>query len=67
MNTLTVTGRLPGQYGCHVTTEGWENQQNFTQSASKNITVIGMSILVSDMFRIKSAVCSEVQFSECAH
>ena len=40
-NTLTVTGKLPGQYGCQVTTEGWENQQNFTQSASKNITVIG--------------------------
>ena len=40
-NTLTVMGRLPGQYVCHVTTEGWENQQRFTQSASKNITVIG--------------------------
>ena len=51
VNTLTVTGRLTGQYGCHVTTEGWESQQNFTQSASKNIIVIGMSVLVSDMFR----------------
>ena len=40
-NTLTVMGRHPGQYVCHVTTEGWENQQSFTQSASKNITVIG--------------------------
>ena len=41
VNTLTVTGRLPGQYRCHVTTEGWESQQNFTQSARKNITVMG--------------------------
>ena len=51
VNTLTVTGRLPGRYECQVITEGWESQQNFTQSASKNITVIGMSVLVSDMFR----------------
>ena len=41
INTLTVMGRLPGQYVCHVTTEGWENQQTFTQSARKNITVKG--------------------------
>ena len=40
-NTLTVMGRLPGQYGCHVTTEAWESQQIFTQSASKNLTVVG--------------------------
>ena len=59
VNTLTVTGRLPGQYVCHVTTEGWESQQNFTQSARKNITVIGMSVLVSDVLRIESAVFSE--------
>ena len=51
-NTLTVTGRLPGQYVCHVTTEGWESQQNFTQSASKNITVIGMSVLVVSEFNL---------------
>ena len=41
VNTLTVMGRLPGQYECQVTNEGWESQQNFTQSVRKNITVIG--------------------------
>ena len=40
-NTLTVMGRLPGQYRCHVTTEAWESQQIFTQSATKNLTVVG--------------------------
>ena len=40
-NTLTVMGRLPGQYGCHVTTEGRESQQIFTQNATKNLTVVG--------------------------
>ena len=59
VNTLTVTGRLPGQYVCHVTTEGWESQHNFTESARKNITVMGMSVLGSDVLRIKSAVFSE--------
>ena len=62
VNTLTVMGRLPGQYVCHVTTEGWESQQSFTQSASKNITVIGQQCLIC-----LDAVCSEVQFSKCAH
>ena len=41
VNTLTVTGRLPGHYECHVTTEGRESQQIFAQSARKNITVEG--------------------------
>ena len=41
INTLTVMGRLPGYYKCHVTTEGWESEQIFTQSARRNITVIG--------------------------
>ena len=40
-NTLTVMGGLPGQYGCRVTTEGWESQQTSTQSATKNLTVAG--------------------------
>ena len=41
VNTLTVMEGLPGQYECQVTTEGWESQQNFTQSTKKNITVKG--------------------------
>ena len=41
VNTLTVTGVLPGQYVCQVTTEGWESLQNFTQSTKKNMTVKG--------------------------
>ena len=40
-NTLTVMGRLPGLYGCHITTEAWESQQIFTQNATKNLTVVG--------------------------
>ena len=40
-NTLTVMGRFPGQYECHVTTEAWESQQTITRSATKNITVAG--------------------------
>ena len=40
-NILTVMGRLPGLYRCQVTTEAWENQQHFTQTATKNLTVLG--------------------------